>query len=133
MTIHAALYSNGSNSSINDQIRTIANYAAENNIHIIQTYTDNGQYSSPEERPEFQRMLADASRGMFDVLLVETAERMSQNIYELVWYKHRLKTRNVHLRYVDTHHCSDPASRFTEQMLDTFMDYLVVDKGVGLD
>ena len=48
--------------SIEGQIRVIKEYALKNNIPIVNSYIDRAMTGRSDDRPEFQRMIADSSK-----------------------------------------------------------------------
>ena len=56
--------------SIEGQIRECTEYAKYNGIKIIGTYIDRALSAKTDNRPEFQRMIRDSAKGLFDVIIV---------------------------------------------------------------
>jgi DNA invertase Pin-like site-specific DNA recombinase len=95
--IRAAMYARYSSehqkeSSIDDQAPTCEQYAARHGWTITARYADRALSGSTADRPEYQRMLADAKAKAFDVLLVNDFSRLSRDMDEteqtrrkLVW------------------------------------------------
>ena len=54
--------------SIEGQIRECQEYADRNGITILSTYIDRALSAKTDNRPEFQRMIKDSAKGLFDVL-----------------------------------------------------------------
>ena len=52
--------------SIEGQIRECMEYANYNEITVVDTYIDRALSAKTDNRPEFQRMIKDSSRGAFD-------------------------------------------------------------------
>lgn len=82
--------------SIEGQARMCAEYAAKNGLEIIAEYADRGiSGKAAEKRSDFQRMLRDAEKGRFDVLLVYKTDRFARNRYDAAIYKAKLKRAGV--------------------------------------
>ena len=45
-------------------------YCAENDLRVVATYCDFAQTGTNTDRAEFQRMMADAKRGLFDFVVI---------------------------------------------------------------
>lgn len=59
-------------------------------------YADDGETgTSVENRPEFQRMYADAMAGCFDILLVKSVSRFARNTKDSLEYTRELKAHGV--------------------------------------
>ena len=66
--------------SIDAQFRAIEDYAKSNGYRIIRTYEDRAQSARSDDRPQFQRMIADAATGAFTALLVHKLDRFSRQV-----------------------------------------------------
>ena len=77
--------------SIEGQIRECTEYAVRNDITILSSYVDRALSARTADRPEFQRMIADSEKGLFDVVLVWKLDRFSRDRYDSAHYKHILK------------------------------------------
>ena len=53
--------------SIDGQIRECKEFAEKNDIRIIDTYIDRALSAKTDNRPSFQQMIKDSSKGLFDV------------------------------------------------------------------
>ena len=56
--------------SIEGQLRECQAFAEKNDIMILNTYIDRAFSAKTDNRPEFQHMIADSKKKMFDVVLV---------------------------------------------------------------
>ena len=81
--------------SIEGQIRECTAYAERNGITILGSYIDRALSAKTDNRPDFQRMVADSSKNMFDVIIVWKLDRFARNRYDSAYYKHLLKKNNV--------------------------------------
>lgn len=50
----------------------------------VGSYCDEGISAKNTDRPEFQRMLADARAGLFDVIVVHKLDRLSRSVVDLL-------------------------------------------------
>jgi hypothetical protein len=65
------------------QRQAIATFAPENDLELIGEYCDfHSGWRKSEARPEFQRLMADAAAGKFDVVLVYHTSRFARNQVE---------------------------------------------------
>lgn len=73
----------GQNFSPDAQRQAIATFAAENALEMVREYCDfHSGWRKSEARPEFQRLMADAADGSFDVVLVYHTSRFARNQVE---------------------------------------------------
>lgn len=56
--------------SIEGQIRECTDYAEKNDIKVIKHYIDRAFSAKTDNRPEFQQMIKDSGKKLFDVVLV---------------------------------------------------------------
>lgn len=49
--------------SIDAQIRAMKNYCQQQKWQIVATYIDEAKSATSDKRPDFQRMIADSSKG----------------------------------------------------------------------
>ena len=58
--------------SIEGQLRECMAFAEKNGITIIGTYIDRAMSARTADRPDFQRMIKDSEKKLFDVVIVLT-------------------------------------------------------------
>ena len=97
LSVVYARYSSDSQTeqSIEGQVRVCKEYAERNGIKILEYYVDRAMTGTNDNRPEFQRMLADAKKRQWDCILVYKFDRFSRNKYESVIHKKNLKDIGV--------------------------------------
>lgn len=81
--------------SIEGQLRECKEYAKRNDITILGTYIDWALFAKTDNRPEFQHMIKDSAKGLFDVVLVWKLDRFARNRYDSARYKNLLKKNGV--------------------------------------
>ena len=59
--------------SIEGQIRECTAYAEKNGITIVKHYIDRAISAKTDNRPEFQRMIKDSDKKLFDICLLYTS------------------------------------------------------------
>ena len=77
--------------SIEGQIRECMEFAERNGITVFGTYIDRAFSAKTDNRPEFQRMIKDSYRKLFDTVLVWKLDRFARNRYDSAYYKNILK------------------------------------------
>ena len=83
--------------SIEGQIRECTDYAEKNGITVIKHYIDRAFSAKTDNRPEFQQMIKDSGKKLFDVVLVWKFDRFARNRFDSANYKMILKKNGVHL------------------------------------
>ena len=66
--------------SIEGQIRECTAFADKNDITILRPYIDRAFSARTDNRPEFQRMIKDSSRHLFDAVIVWKLDRFSRTV-----------------------------------------------------
>lgn len=56
--------------SIEGQLRECSDYAQRNGMTIVGSYIDRALSAKTADRPEFQHMIKDSSKGLFEIVLV---------------------------------------------------------------
>lgn len=100
MVLRAALYAHDCGDSLNDHIRTIGNYAVEQDIHIVRVYGDVG-VTPACGRPDLERLCTDVKLGAFDAVIVTDAGRFGGDRYEAARFRWRLRSAGVRLIFTD--------------------------------
>ena len=62
--------------SIEGQLRDCKDYAEKNGITVVGTYIDRAYSAKTDDRPEFQHMIKDSAKKIFDVVLVWKLDRL---------------------------------------------------------
>ncbi len=89
--------------SIEGQIRECTAYAEKNGITIVKHYIDRAISAKTDNRPQFQQMIKDSDKKLFDIVLVWKLDRFARNRYDSARYKTQLKKNGVkaHVGYGD--------------------------------
>lgn len=121
-----ARYSPGPNQrdeSIEGQVRECRDVAERHGLMVIHEYKDARLTGTNDERPEFQRMLRDADRGLFDVVITWKTDRFARNRYDSAIYKQRLKKNGVKIILAKEHIPDGPEGIILESMLEGMAEY----------
>ena len=96
--IYARYFSdNQREESIEGQIRECTAYAEKNGITIVKHYIDRAVSAKTDNRPQFQQMIKDSDKKLFDIVLVWKLDRFARNRYDSARYKTQLKKNGVKL------------------------------------
>lgn len=86
--------------SIEGQLAEAKRYAQEHDLTIFHEYIDRAQTGRNDNREQFQCMLADASKHMFDALIVWKTDRIGRNKEEIALNKYHLKKNGIKIFYI---------------------------------
>ena len=84
-TVIYARYSAGprqTDQSIEGQLRVCTDFCKQRGLTVIDTYCDRHISGRTDERPEFQRLIADAKRKKFEAVVVYKTDRFARNKYD---------------------------------------------------
>ncbi len=109
--------------SIEGQLRECREYADKQGITVLSTYIDRAYSAKTDNRPEFQRMIKDSSKHLFDVILVWKLDRFARNRYDSAYYKNILKKNRVRLISIKENISDGPEGIILESMLEGFAEY----------
>ena len=68
-----------SEASIEDQIRICQKRIDTEGWTLVETYADAALSGTSEDRPEYQRLMADIEAGRFDIIMAESLDRFSRD------------------------------------------------------
>ena len=80
--------------SIEGQLRDCKDYAEKNGITVVGTYIDRAYSAKTDDRPDFQRMIKDSGKKIFDVVLVWKLDRLMY-----IWTKETIKSNRFTVAY----------------------------------
>ena len=109
--------------SIEGQLRECTDYAMKNNLTLLGTYVDRALSARTADRPDFQRMIADSAKGLFDAVLVWKLDRFSRDRYDSAHYKHVLKKNGVRVISIKENISDGPEGIILESMLEGYAEY----------
>ena len=113
------------------QRQAIAKFASENELELVGEYCDfHSGWRKSEARPQFQRLMADAAEGSFEVVLVYHTSRFARNLIEARRYKQLLRER-LGIRVVSVtqplgEDHTDPSAFLAESIHEMFDEYYSV-------
>ena len=81
--------------SIEGQLRDCMQYAEYNDIQVVGTYIDRAMSAKTDNRPNFQQMIKDSAKRLFDVIIVWKLDRFARNRFDSAYYKNILKKNGV--------------------------------------
>ena len=109
--------------SIEGQLRDCKAYAEKNGITVVGTYIDRAYSAKTDDRPDFQRMIKDSAKKIFDVVLVWKLDRFARNRFDAVNYKYQLEKNSVHLVSAMEPISQGPEGIMVESMLIGMAEY----------
>lgn len=121
-----ARYSPGPNQteqSIEGQLRDCYEYAKMHGITVIGEYIDRKTSGKSDNRDEFQRMILDSAKKLFDCIIVWKTDRFARNRYDSSIYKAQLKKNGVRVFYAKEAIPDGPEGIILESLLEGMAEY----------
>lgn len=109
--------------SIEGQLRECREYAERNNMTIVGTYIERALSAKTADRPEFQHMIKDSAKELFEIVLVWKLDRFSRDRYDSAHYKHILKKNGVKVISAKEHISEGPEGIILEAMLEGYAEF----------
>lgn len=87
--------------SLDKQKEFFQEFARQNNYELINIYADEGITGrQTRKRDEFNRMMRDARKGVFDMLVVKDISRFARNTVDLLTSVRELKAMNIEVQFI---------------------------------
>lgn len=109
--------------SIEGQIRECTEYCERNGITVVRHYIDRALSAKTDNRPDFQQMIKDSAKGLFDVIVVWKLDRFARNRYDSAHYKAALKKNGVRVLSAKENIADGPEGIILESMLESMAEY----------
>ncbi|NEZ44642.1 recombinase family protein [Paenibacillus alvei] len=109
--------------SIVAQMRAIAEYCKSKGYVLVGNYPDEAKTATTDRRPNFQKMIKDSDRGLFDIVVVHKLDRFARDRYDSAHYKRKLKRNGVRVESVLEHLDNSPESIILESVLEGMGEY----------
>ena len=113
--------------SIEGQLRDCHEFARRNGLSIVGEYIDRAITGRYADRPDFQRMIADAPKKQFDQIIVWKLDRFARNRYDSAIYKHKLRQSGVKVVSAMENIGDNPEGILLEALLEASAEYYSVD------
>ena len=98
--------------SIEQQIDECMAFAQANKIEIIHVYADKAVSGKTDKRTQFQRMMRDAEKREFSVVVAYKSNRMARNMLQALTYESKLDLLGIRTLYAKEEFGNTAAGRF---------------------
>lgn len=109
--------------SIEAQEKAIKKYADEHGYDLQYYYCDKAKTGTNSKRPEFQKMIADSKKKLFQVCIVHKTDRFARSRYDSIFFKSIIKKSGVELLSVTENFGNDPEGKVMEGIAEVFAEY----------
>ena len=114
---------NQTEQSIEGQLRDNYEWAKKQGVTVIGEYIDRALTGTKDSRPDFQRMIADAEKKQFQMVIVWKLDRFARNRYDSAIYKAKLKKYGVKVVSVMENITDSPEGIILEGLLESMAEY----------
>ena len=122
--IYARYSSHGqTEQSIEGQLRDNYAWAQQHEVNVIGEYIDRALTGTRDQRPDFQRMIEDAAKKQFEIVIVWKLDRFARNRYDSAIYKAKLKKYGVRVVSVKENITDSPEGIILEGLLESMAEY----------
>lgn len=114
--------------SIVAQVRACNEYAERRGYTVLQVYADeaiSGKESKTASRAQYQKMLSDARKGHFNVILIHKYDRIARSLAEHINLEKRLKDANVELVAVAQDFGSSAEAKIMRSLMWSLSEYYI--------
>ena len=112
-----------SEQSIEGQLKVCYEYAKAHDYIVIGEYIDRAQSAKTTQRIEFQKMISDSDKHIFDGVLVYQLDRFARNRIDSAIYKSRLKKNGVKVISAKENISDDASGVLMEGVLESMAEY----------
>ncbi len=111
--------------SIEGQVRECNAYAEKNGIRVVTTYIDRAKSAAKDtdKRENFQKMIKDSAKHLFDIVLVWKLDRFARSRYDSAHFKNILRKNGVKVVSATEAITDGPEGIILESMLEGMAEY----------
>ena len=117
--------------SIPDQLRQMREWCKRNGHAIGKEYIEAGASATDDRRPEFQKMVADATLkpSPFDAVIVHSLSRFFRDFIEFALYERKLNKSGVKIISITQQTSDDPSGEMARRIFSMFDEYQSKENG----
>ena len=124
VVIYARYSSHNQNEqSIEGQLVECQKFCERNNYKIIGKYIDRAKSGTKDDREQFQQMIKDSEKGLFNGIVVYQLDRFARNRYDSAVNKSKLKKNNVRVMSARENINDDASGILMESVLEGMAEY----------
>jgi len=112
-----------SEQSIEGQLRVCNEFAERNGYRIIGTYIDRAVSGKTDDREEFQRMIKDSAKRLFEFVIVYKLDRFARSRFDSATNKAVLKKNGAKVLSACEQITDTPEGIILESMLEGYAEY----------
>ena len=114
---------NQTEQSIEGQLKICHEYALAYNYTVVGEYIDRAISGTTDNRAQFQKMIADSEKHVFEAVLVYQLDRFARNRYDSAINKAKLKKNGVRVLSARENISDDASGILIEGVLESMAEY----------
>lgn len=118
--------------SIPDQINQMRDWCKANGHLVVAEYIEAGASATDDRRPEFQKMISDATAATlspYQAVIVHSRSRFFRDLFEFLSYEKKLKRAGCRVVSITQQTADDPAGEMASKMFSLFDEYASRENG----
>lgn len=115
--------------SIEAQLEECYSFCKKNNHIVVGEYIDRAVSARTDARPDFQKMIIDSNKKLFEGIVVYQLDRFARNRYDSATYKAKLKKNGVRVLSAKENISNDASGIIVESVLEGMAEYYSVELG----
>lgn len=116
--------------SIDAQMRAIRSFCEDHGHVLTHAYIDRAESATSDDRVQFQHMISDARRGMFELVIVHKFNRFARSRIDSAINKKILRDHDIDLISVTQPLNDNPESVLLESLLEGIDEYYSLNLGI---
>lgn len=116
------------NFSLSAQLNLLNDYCKRNNIEVYKVYPDDGvsaKYTDEKKRPQFNQMIHDAGKKLFDIILVHKYDRFARNVELSQRVKRQIREAGINVISISEPVENSPIGFITEGLMELLSEYYI--------
>lgn len=109
--------------SIEDQVRECKEYAERMGITVLHEYADKAISGTTDHRPQFQQMIKDSAKRVWQYVIVYKVDRFARDRYDSANYRAKLKKNGVKVLSAKEAIPDGPEGIILESVLEGYAEY----------
>ena len=109
--------------TIDSQVSELERFAAERGWRVAEVYKDEGWSGSLMARPKLDRLRDDASRGLFDAVLINDVDRLARDVTHLGVIKRDLERHRINVIFRKLPSEKSPTYNLMVNILGSFAEF----------
>ena len=114
---------NQSETSIEQQLKVCYEHCKRNNYTVVSEYKDEAISGRTDLRPQFQKMIEESKRNLFQGIVIYSVDRFSRTMHQSAMYANDLEKNGVALISATEHISGGASGKLTLNMLMAFAQY----------